>query len=82
MVVLLRGSLVSSEKRAQRKIWDAVLFAGGAKYVHEDGDARETSDSKYDEYKPYVNPLWKLPGALCHRLFAFLGDYQKRHWRV
>ena len=82
VVVLLRGSLVSTETRAQMIICGAILYAGGPKYVHEDGEPREASDSEYDEYKPYVNPLWKLPGRLCELLFAFLGDYQKRHRRV
>ena len=78
MVILLRGSLASTEKKAQKVIWNGILYANGPKYVHEDGEAREGSDSEYDEYRPYVNPLWKLAWRPRKRLLKFLGDYQKR----
>ena len=76
IVITLVGSLASVEKEAQRLLWTEILYRGGPT------DSENDSDSEYDEYRPYVNPMWKLAWKPRELVLNFLGDYQKQRRRV
>ena len=94
MVISWLGSQRSIEQMAQRMLWFGILYANGPSYVRDERGGVEASsmsdsESEYDEYRQYVNPMWSLAASTrCGsdgprvRVLDFLGDYQKKRRRV